>query len=139
MITNYETSKDKKKKQMREIKQVGLVIRIKRIKHFSSIYYFISLPTVLSFSHCEFALKTNGKQECIAVGCVHSAAVAVCCGRGAGRRCLLQEGLLRGVPAPGVPALGVPTLGGACSRGVVSQHALRQTPRSPRGQNDRHV
>ena len=127
-----------KKNQMREMKQVGLVVCTKRIKHFSSIYYFISFPTVLSFSHCEFVMKTNGKQECIAVGCVPSAAVAICCGRG-GREGVPASGgaasgecLLRGVPALGVPTLGGARSGGwgwgACSRGVASQHALRQTP-----------
>ena len=63
-------------------------------------------------------LASQEKQECIPVGCVPSATVAVC----------------RGVPAPGgcLPAPGagrVPGPGGdVCSRGVVSQHALRQTP-----------
>ena len=50
------------------------------------------------------------KQECIPVGCVPSAAVAVCWGVSAPRGCLLWWW---GWSAPG---------------GVVSQHALRQTP-----------
>ena len=51
--------------------------------------------------------------------------------------CLLPGGLLRGVSASGgwgcllpggCPLQRGPLLGGVCSRGVVSQHALRQTP-----------
>ena len=69
------------------------------------------------------------KQECIPVGCVHSATVAICC-----RGCLVLGGACSGgvsgpsgVPVPG----GGAALGGAWSWGrgcVVSQHALRQTP-----------
>ena len=62
-------------------------------------------------------LKKLSKQECIPVGCVPSAAVAVCSGGG------------EGVPAPGGGEGGV--CSGGClvpGRGVVSQHALRQTP-----------
>ena len=58
------------------------------------------------------------KQECIQVGCVPFAAVAVCWG------CLPRGGVCPGVSAQG---------------GCVSQHALGQTPPPPCGQNDRQV
>ena len=80
--------------------------------------------------------KKCKKQECIPVGCVPAARrpyAGVCFPGG----CLLWEGLLRGVPGPG----GCLVLGGVWSQGgvwswgdgsgpggVVSQHALRQTP-----------
>ena len=55
----------------------------------------------------------NEQQECIPVGCVPSAAVAVCWGG-----CLLPgDAWLGGVPAPG----GCLLPGGACSRGPYSQ------------------
>ena len=87
------------------------------------------------------------EQECIPVGCVTSATVAVCWGWGGA--CSQEEGVWsRGVPAPRgcVCSWGVPAPGGVCSQGgvcfrgghlvpggsgpggVVSQHALRQTP-----------
>ena len=70
------------------------------------------------FSHL---VKWSMKQECIPVGCVPSATVAVCWGEGGGRVCSWGGCLL---------------LVGVCLlREVVSQHALRQTP--PRGQTDR--
>ena len=61
------------------------------------------------------------KQECIPVGCVPSAAVAVSA-PGVGGVCLLRGGLVRGgVPVPG---------GCACSReGVVSPPVNRMTDR----------
>ena len=120
------------------------------------------------------------KQECIPVGCVPSAALAVSPG-GGGSVCVCSRGgvssqgvsalggvcsggylLLKGVCSGGVCLLlgvstprGVSALGGVCSGGVpsaagvcllpggcllrgwgvVSQHALRQTP-SPCGQTD---
>ena len=65
------------------------------------------------------------KQECIPVGCVPSSTGAVCWGVAPGG-CLLWGVSALGVSAPGVCSRGeaVPALGG----GVVSQHALRQTP-----------
>ena len=61
-------------------------------------------------------MTKNGPQECIPVGCVPSAAVAVSPGGGV---CLLPGGVCSGeVSAPGVSA---------SEGGVVSQHALRQT------------
>ena len=82
-----------------------------------------------SFAHFFDVLPLSGnkikkQQECIPVGCVPSATVAVC---------------LRGVPARGGSAPeGLPAPGGvpAPGRGVVSQHALRQTP-PPCGQSHR--
>ena len=89
------------------------------------------------------------KQECIPVGCVPALidrmpVGGVCSGGwvsalGGGcllwGGCLLRGGLLQGVSAPGGSALrgGVCSQGGLLQReglllGVVSQHALRQTP-----------
>ena len=64
----------------------------------------------------------NNNQECILVGCVPSAAVAMsipaCIGH-----CVSQHALERGDVFPG----GV-SVGGVCPGQCVSQHALRQTP-----------
>ena len=52
--------------------------------------------------------KIDGQQECIPVGCVSSAAVAVCCGRG-----VCPGGVsVQGVPAREVSVQGVSTRGG---------------------------
>ena len=48
-----------------------------------------------------------------------------------------QHALHRGVSAPGGLPLEGCALGGACSRGGVSQHVLRQT--TPCEQNHRHM
>ena len=57
-------------------------------------------------------LRHSSKQECIPVGCVPSATVAICRGVPALGGCLFWGGcLLQGVPA----------LGGACSRGCLVQ------------------
>ena len=88
-----------------------------------------------------FFSSASLKQECIPVGCVpatHWPYAGVC----------FQEGgvpgpgeyLVWGVPGPGGCLVqGVPGPGGCLllGRGVVSQHALRQTP--PCEQNDRQV
>ena len=71
-------------------------------------------------------------QEYIPVGCVPSAAVAVCWGVSAQGGCLPQgclpgECLPRGVSAQGVSAQGVSAQGASAQEGV-SQHALRQIP-----------
>ena len=79
----------------------------------------------------------NEQQECIPVGCVPSAAVAVCWGGGACSRGMPGRGgclLLGGACSRGPYSQGDAWLGGGCSQGgsdpggVVSQHALRQTP-----------
>ena len=49
--------------------------------------------------------------------------------------CLLWGPAPRGVSALGGPAPGGCLLGGVCSQGVVSHHALRQTPHAP-GRDD---
>ena len=73
---------------------------------------------------------TFSKQECIPVGCVPSATVAVCWGVSAPGGCLVWRGLLQGVPGLGGLPQGVPGPGGVCSGEVVvvSQHALSQIP-----------
>ena len=62
--------------------------------------------------------RQNYRKECIPVGCVPSAAEAVCWG------CLLLGVCCTG----GVSAPGGVWYGGCAPRGVVSQHTLRQTP-----------
>ena len=112
-------------------------------------------PIIVHFFqfHNVFA-KYYVKQECIPVGCVPSAAVAISPGGGglsAARGCLLRRGLLLGggclllgggclligvclLPGVGcVSAPGVVCSGGCLPQGsapgvVVFQHALRQTP-----------
>ena len=60
------------------------------------------------------------KQECIPVGCIPSATVAVCWGGG------VAPGVVSG--PRGFLLQGVPPPGGCLLLGVVSQHALRQNP-----------
>ena len=72
-----------------------------------------------------FLYNYKFQQECIPVGCVPSAAVAVCW-----RGCLVRGGAW----SRGFAPRGYLVLGGCLSQGdlllgeVVSQHALRQTP-----------
>ena len=62
-----------------------------------------------------FAVKFIKRQECIRVGCVPSAAVAVCWDGGWG---VCQGGVCRGVSVQGVSAQGVSALGVSAWRGV---------------------
>ena len=85
--------------------------------------------------------KKPPEQECIPVVCVPSTTVAVCQGEGllGGDSC--SGGcLVWGVPGlGGVSSVGCLVWGGCLLPGVVSQHALWQTPPTPCGQNDRQV
>ena len=93
-----------------------------------SVQFFSNFHAVFS--------KNLAKQECIPVGCVLSAAVAVCLGvclpRGVSAWGCLPSGCLpRGVSAKGVSVWGM------SAQGDVSQHALGQ--QLPCGQNDKHL
>ena len=101
-------------------------------------------------ARCEWSLNgLNGlrshnilEQECIPIGCVPSAAVAVSSLGGVCSGGCLLKGLLGGSALGGL--LWEVCSGGVCSggclllgvsaRGVVSQYALRQTPPPPCGQ-----
>ena len=72
---------------------------------FVYVYKYNFSQTTIVKSQSEFSDLLE-KQKCIPVGCVTSAAVAVCCG---------------------VSARRVSAWGGVCPGGV-SPHALRQTP-----------
>ena len=77
-------------------------------------------------------VKSEKKQECIPVGCVPSAAVAVCWG----------GVCLGGGVCPGVSAQGGVCPGGCLHRGVSAQGVCIPActgPDTPCGQNDRQV
>ena len=84
------------------------------------------------------SIKISVKQESIPVGCEPSVAVAMpipaCTGH-----CVSQHALGRRGVYPSMHWVGVSAQGGVYPGGGVSQHALRQTPPYPCGQNNRQV